>query len=126
MMDRMVCADGGNPDPTSTHGKNVDAGQGARARRTGPTRSISPAGVFSVVVHGDYGGTEAVHGAIADWLRGTGLIEAGSVAARRASSATWSPTPPATTTLDRDTAFQDEVRNAARALVQCGEAHARR
>jgi hypothetical protein len=21
MMDRLVCADGGNPDPTSTHGK---------------------------------------------------------------------------------------------------------
>jgi multimeric flavodoxin WrbA len=24
MMDRMVCADGGNPDPTSTHGKDVE------------------------------------------------------------------------------------------------------
>jgi hypothetical protein len=23
MMDRMVCADGGNPDPTSTHGKTA-------------------------------------------------------------------------------------------------------
>ena len=23
MMDRMVCADGGNPDPTSTHGKDA-------------------------------------------------------------------------------------------------------
>ena len=24
MMDRMVCYDGGNPDPTSTHGKRAD------------------------------------------------------------------------------------------------------
>lgn len=24
MMDRMVCMDGGNPDPTSTHGKEVE------------------------------------------------------------------------------------------------------
>lgn len=23
MIDRLVCADGGNPDPTSTHGKNA-------------------------------------------------------------------------------------------------------
>ena len=27
MMDRLVCADGGNPDPTSTHGKEA-AGEG--------------------------------------------------------------------------------------------------
>ena len=25
MMDRLVCADGGNPDPTRTHGKNAEA-----------------------------------------------------------------------------------------------------
>jgi multimeric flavodoxin WrbA len=25
MIDRMVCADGGNPDPTTTHGKHVAA-----------------------------------------------------------------------------------------------------
>jgi multimeric flavodoxin WrbA len=24
MMDRLVCADGGNPDPSSTHGKHAD------------------------------------------------------------------------------------------------------
>ena len=24
MIDRLVCADGGNPDPTSTHGKHAD------------------------------------------------------------------------------------------------------
>ncbi len=24
MMDRLVCADGGNPDPTSTHGKEPE------------------------------------------------------------------------------------------------------
>ena len=29
MIDRLVCADGGNPDPTSTHGKNAAEGQGA-------------------------------------------------------------------------------------------------
>ena len=33
MMDRLVCADGGNPDPTTTRGKDPARGQGARARR---------------------------------------------------------------------------------------------
>ena len=42
MIDRLVCADGGNPDPTSTHGKDAGQGQGARARAAGTIRSISP------------------------------------------------------------------------------------
>ena len=33
MIDRLVCADGGNPDPTSTHGKDAGGGEGARAQR---------------------------------------------------------------------------------------------
>jgi multimeric flavodoxin WrbA len=33
MIDRLVCADGGNPDPTTTRGKGVKGGEGARARR---------------------------------------------------------------------------------------------
>jgi multimeric flavodoxin WrbA len=40
MMDRLVCADGGNPDPSSTHGK-------ARSNsRAGPIRSIWRAGIL--------------------------------------------------------------------------------
>ena len=42
MMDRLVCADGGNPDPTSTHGKDAE-----RRRRSssmaGLIRATSPA-----------------------------------------------------------------------------------
>ncbi len=28
MIDRLVCADGGNPDPTSTHMKDREEGEG--------------------------------------------------------------------------------------------------
>ena len=35
MIDRLVCADGGNPDPTSTHGKKPDEAKATRARRLG-------------------------------------------------------------------------------------------
>ena len=37
MMDRMVCADGGNPDPTSTHGKDA-----ARAKELEALEISSP------------------------------------------------------------------------------------
>ena len=33
MIDRLVCADGGNPDPTTTDGKDPRESQGARAAR---------------------------------------------------------------------------------------------
>jgi multimeric flavodoxin WrbA len=43
MMDRLVCADGGNPDPTLTQGK--DAELASRSSWTGGTiRGISPDG----------------------------------------------------------------------------------
>ena len=32
MIDRLVCADGGNPDPTSTQGKDAANGEADRAR----------------------------------------------------------------------------------------------
>jgi len=32
MMDRLVCADGGNPDPTSTHGKTPEEAKALELR----------------------------------------------------------------------------------------------
>ena len=41
MIDRLVCADGGNPDPTSTHGKDPVKAK-AIELAAGTIRSISP------------------------------------------------------------------------------------
>ena len=49
MIDRLVCADGGNPDPTSTHGKRPDEAKALEL--DGYIRGISPAARFGVVVH---------------------------------------------------------------------------
>ena len=63
MMDRLVCADGGNADPTSTHGKNAEQAK-ALELADWPYPQHLAGRVFSVVVHGDYGGTEACTSAI--------------------------------------------------------------
>ena len=119
MMDRLVCADGGNPDPTSTARQECRTGQGARDRRLALSATSRRPRVLGGRAWRLRRRGEAVHAAIADWLRGTGLIEAGQhVAACAARRLHASPTPPATTTLDRDTAFQEEARNAARSLVE--------
>lgn len=117
MMDRLVCADGGNPDPTSTHGKNVDQAK-ALEMAGWPYPQHLAGRVFSVVVHGDYGGTEMVHAAISKWLRASGLIEAGRLSQLAAMVGYMQPYATGHNDFDRDIAFQEEVRNAARALAQ--------
>jgi multimeric flavodoxin WrbA len=79
MMDRLVCADGGNPDPTLTHGK--DAKRAKQIELEGWDYPKHLAGrLFAVVVHGDVEGAEGVRRAISDWLCFMGLSPAGSLA----------------------------------------------
>jgi hypothetical protein len=117
MIDRLVCADGGNADPTTTHGKNVEQAK-ALEMADWPYPQHLAGRVFSVVVHGDYGGTEMVHAAISQWLRDTGLIEAGYLSQLARMVGYMQPYATSHDDLDRDGAFQEEVRNAARSLAQ--------
>jgi multimeric flavodoxin WrbA len=66
MIDRLVCADGGNPDPTSTGGK--DPARAKALELAGWDYPKHLAGrAFSVVVHGDAAGVEAEPN-LRDWL----------------------------------------------------------
>jgi multimeric flavodoxin WrbA len=58
MIDRLVCADGGNPDPTTTHGKHV--AEAKRIEQEGWDYPKHLAGrAYGVVVHGDVAGRSA-------------------------------------------------------------------
>ena len=57
MMDRLVCADGGNPDPTSTGGKDAEKAKALEMKGWPYPRHLAGR-AFSVVVHGDAAGTE--------------------------------------------------------------------
>ena len=86
----MVCADGGNPDPTLTHGK--DAKKAKEIELDGWDYPHHLAGrLFSVVVHGDVEGAENVRRSISDWLRFMDLCPAGRLPSSTATSATGSP-----------------------------------
>ncbi|NHH84005.1 hypothetical protein DRA46_06150 [Burkholderia gladioli] len=72
MIDRLVCADGGNPDPSSTHGKQVDeAKQLELAGWDYPKHLAGRA--YGVIVHGDVAGIEPSRRALSDWLDWTGM-----------------------------------------------------
>ena len=81
MMDRLVCADGGNPDPTRTQGK--DATLAKQIELEGwPYEQQLNGRLFSVIVHGDVQGTEGVRRSLSDWLRAIGLQSAGAAGER--------------------------------------------
>lgn len=117
MMDRLVCADGGNPDPTSTHGKH--AGEAKTLEMKGWDYPRHLAGrLFSVIVHGDTEGAENVRRGLSDWLKSMELVPAGAAAELDRYIGYWEPYATNHVAYEKDAAFQEEVRNAARTLIE--------
>jgi multimeric flavodoxin WrbA len=116
MMDRLVCADGGNPDPTLTHGKDAKRAKEIELADWPYPRHLAGR-LFAVVVHGDVEGAENVRRSIVDWLRFMHLRSAGTMAELDRYIGYWKPYATSHDDLDADTALQDEVRNAARTLL---------
>jgi multimeric flavodoxin WrbA len=116
MIDRMVCADGGNADPTTTHGKNLVEAKAIEAK--GWTYPKHVAGrVFGVVVHGDVAGVEAHRRNLVDWLEWMGMIDAGAAAKLDRYIGYYEPYCDSHAALDEDKDLQEEVRNVARTVV---------
>ncbi|HEV2040454.1 MAG TPA: NAD(P)H-dependent oxidoreductase, partial [Casimicrobiaceae bacterium] len=116
MIDRLVCADGGNPDLTSTSGKNVAKAK-ALELEGWPYPKHLAGRVYGLVVHGDVAGIEGVRRALSDWLDWMGLIDAGPKARLDRYIGYYEPYATSHDALDRDRDVQEEVRNVARAVV---------
>jgi hypothetical protein len=67
MIDRMVCADGGNPDPTTTHGKKVAEAKLIEQRGWDCPKYLAGR-AYGVVVRGDVAGVEVHRRNLCDWL----------------------------------------------------------
>jgi multimeric flavodoxin WrbA len=126
MMDRLVCADGGNPDPTRTSGKDADKAKQIELEGWDYPKHLAGR-VFGVVVHGDVAGIESTRRAICDWLDWMGLIDAGFSARLDRYIGYYEPYATSHETLDAEGALWDEVRNVARSVAMAvGEARAGR
>ncbi|MBI1965011.1 MAG: flavodoxin family protein, partial [Betaproteobacteria bacterium] len=73
MIDRLVCADGGNPDPTSTHGKDPAIAKALELKGWDYPKHLAGR-AFSIVAHGDAAGPENLRRMLADWLTDIGMI----------------------------------------------------
>jgi len=117
MMDRLVCADGGNPDPTSTGGKNPEKAKALELAGWDYPKHLAGR-AYGVVVHGDVAGIEGTRRALCDWLDWMGLLDAGPSSRIDRFIGYYEPYATSHAALDGDQAVQDEVRNVARALAQ--------
>ena len=117
MMDRLVCADGGNPDQTSTHGKKPDEAKALELKGWPYPRHLAGR-IFSVVVHGDAVGAETLRRSLTDWLSDMHLLPALPQGGIDRYIGYYEPYATSHEALDRDAAVQQETRNIARALVE--------
>jgi multimeric flavodoxin WrbA len=117
MIDRLVCADGGNPDVTSTHGKTVVEAKQLEAGGWHYPKHLAGR-TFGLIVHGDVAGVESQRRNLADWLEWMGLVDAGSLAQLDRYIGYYEPYWNSHEALDRDRAVQAEARNVAIAVVR--------
>ncbi|WP_229428858.1 flavodoxin family protein [Microvirga pudoricolor] len=115
MIDRLVCADGGNPDPTSTQGKKAQLAKELELAGWPYPRHLSGR-QFAVVTHGDSAGAESLRRNLVDWLQDMELESAGDLAEVDRYIGYWKPYATSHEELDADKAVQEEVANAARTL----------
>ncbi len=112
MMDRLVCADGGNEDPTSTQGKSAKLAKEIEMTGWDYPRHLSGR-VFSVIVHGDVTGIDSLKENLTAWLNEMELIPAGHKADLGRMIGYLEPYALNHEALDQDKDLLLEVKNAA-------------
>jgi len=117
MVDRLVCADGGNPDPTSTSGKTASKAKALEMAGWDYPKHLAGR-AYGLIVHGDVAGIEDARRALSDWLDWMGLIDAGAPARLDRYIGYYEPYATSHETLDKDVAVQEETRNVARAVAK--------
>jgi multimeric flavodoxin WrbA len=116
MMDRLVCADGGNPDPTTTSLKDPAKAKALELAGWHYPRHLAGRR-FAIVVHGDTVGAETLRRSLTDWLQDMHLVPAHYAATIDRYIGYYEPYATSHAALDRDKAIQREVRVAARHLA---------
>lgn len=116
MMDRLVCADGGNPDPTLTDGKDPEKAKLIELAGWNYPKHLAGR-TYGLVVHGDVAGIESVRRSLSDWLDWMGLIDAGPSARLDRYIGYYESYAQSHEVFDQDNALHEEVRNVARAVA---------
>lgn len=117
MMDRMVCADGGNPDFTSTKGKTPELAKAMELAGWDYPKHLAGR-KFSVIVHGDTVGATDVRRALVDWLQDLQLESVAHEAELDRYIGYYESYAESHEHLDKDKYIQEEVAVAAELLLK--------
>jgi multimeric flavodoxin WrbA len=77
MIDRLVCADGGNLDPSTPHGKKAAEAKSMELARWNYPRHLAGRS-YALIVHTDATGAETLRRSLSDWLNDMDLVQAGA------------------------------------------------
>jgi multimeric flavodoxin WrbA len=116
MMDRLVCADGGNADPTTTKGKDPALAKEIELKGW-PFPKHLAGRAFAVLAHGDAAGPENLRRSLVDWLTDLGMVQAGPLAAIDTWIGWYEPYATSHDDLDKDQAIFTQVEQAALSLA---------
>jgi multimeric flavodoxin WrbA len=117
MIDRLVCADGGNPDPSSTHGKTPAEAKALELAGWPYPRHLAGR-AFAIIVHGDTEGADIARQSLHSWLVDMALEPAGGTADLDRYIGYYRPYATSHDDLDRDPALFVETRNAMSTLLE--------
>ncbi|MDB4961504.1 MAG: putative multimeric flavodoxin [Myxococcales bacterium] len=117
MLDRLVCADGGNPDPSSTHGKDAASAKALELAGWSYPRHLAGR-VFSVIVHGDTEGADVLRRSLHDTLTDMDLEPAGAHGDLDRYIGYYEPYATSHEALDANPEIMVEVRNTMRVLAE--------
>jgi len=117
MLDRLVCADGGNVDPTLTHGKDAMAAKKFELDGWDYPKHLADR-LFSVNVHGDAGGTEGVKDALTNLLQDMGLLQAAASSNLARYIGYYEPYATSHESLDKDEVIFKEIEASALTLSE--------
>jgi Multimeric flavodoxin WrbA len=115
MMDRLVCADGGNPDPTTTHGKKANEAKELERKGWDYPKHLKNR-AFALYVHGDVVGTETLRRQLTDWLCDMQMMPADYEGLKDHYIGYQEEYADNHMHLDKDKKAFDEIRNVVKAL----------
>lgn len=117
MIDRLVCADGGNPDPTTTHGKDPAAAKAVELAGWNYPKHLAGR-AFAVVTHADAAGAEGLRRMLSDWMSDIGMVPSGAQGAVDTYIGYYRPYATSHDELDATPEVFEQTRNAAHSLVE--------
>ena len=118
LLDRLVCADGGNPDPTTTHGKKATEAKALEEKGWDYPKHLANRAI-GVFAHGDVVGAEGLRRNLVDAFTDMGLVAAAAFDTYIGYGGTYAAAHDA---LDADDVAFVEVKNVAVAVAKTAQA----